>query len=211
MTSSPQNALPDINPALTVPSMHPMSSTPIPQAPAPDPITGMCGETAYNMRTPHVIPRKRSFHIEIESNGSTFTGNEQEVSGDNGYPAHFDNMSIRLPSIDVFPHYDLCIPVAFYRDNIFTVTRQPTSPFGKADKLMFGDTIIFNSDVSILYRVVGLYYNPEPTERECITYLAEEIKKGTSVIIHTPKSWSTEATQSRGWEITMDTGNHTTL
>ena len=186
-------------PTLSLSSTPTQSTTPVARASTPHPITGAyMNATSQDIGVPHTLSRKRSFQVEIESNGSTHTGREQEIPSNVDYPIHFETLPIQpTPTINSIPYLsrpDLHLRTTILRVNALNMTHAPTTPCGKEEQIMFGDTVILNNTHNTVYTVIGLHSRC-PTDY--VIYIIEEQVHRFTMMMYTLKIWSVEANRKR--------------
>ena len=159
----------------------------------------------------HTITQKRSFHIDIRSNGSMHVGSEQELNDNDDFPTHFEPANPNPPdyqpnscidhllypldsSIDHRPHYDLNLHMVPINFNTFLVISIPTTLAGSPLRITRQDLVIFNNEEYYQWRIVGIARIT--LEDRLVTYVAYSSQIGMSLFVLVPREWSTEANWS---------------
>jgi hypothetical protein len=177
---------------------NPFVATPL----APHPPTGDNTITQNStIQTTHSLPRTRSFHIEIEANGQTLTGEERSVPTDADFPRHFETITVPPPSPTLFlPQYDIDVHAIPIEHNVLRILQQPITPFNMRTHVTCGDTAIINSDRLNIYRVVGIYEITPGSNN--MTYIFYNVSRDSEMYVEIPKEWSGEV----DWSWMIDTG-----
>ena len=159
----------------------------------------------------HTITQKRSFHIDIRSNGRTHEGSEQELNDNDDFPTHFEPANPNPPdyqsnsyidhllyllnsSIDHRPHYDLNLHMVPINFNTFLVINVPTTLTGNPLRVTCQDVVIFNNEAYYQWRIIGIARIT--LEDRLVTYVAYSSQIGMSLFVLIPCEWSTEANWS---------------
>lgn len=138
---------------------------------------------------------KKSFCVQIESNGNTTTGVEREISDESCFPTYFPNLTIehstKLTPIERYPYHDLDLTVTPAIQDAVGLTSMPKTPSGDNGTIKLRDIVVLNGKEETLWYIFNVYIPSSSTIYA--SYTLRDLKSGKIMIMHVPFRFSQEA------------------